>query len=113
VESARFSVEDLVAERGLGYIHYTISFIWDEFQELYTLVAEAMTQSGSGRRSQRSPMNRSFRLMPYLTSGLTARPITAALQFRKGTMPRIPATCLRPVVCRLESFFPDSIGDVV
>jgi hypothetical protein len=32
--------------------HDTISFPWDEFQELYALVAEAMARSGRRGRSR-------------------------------------------------------------
>jgi hypothetical protein len=94
-------------------MHDTVSFTWDEFHELYRLVAEAMAQSGRSKRFQRSPMMRFFLLMLYLTSWFTARSITAALQLRKGTVPRIVATCLRPVAGALESLFTRSVGDVV
>jgi hypothetical protein len=45
-----FAIEELVAELGPGYIRNTISFTWEEFQELYALVTEAMTQRGRGWR---------------------------------------------------------------
>jgi hypothetical protein len=56
---------------------------------------------------------RFFLLMLYLTSGFTARSIMAALQLRKGTVPRIVATSLRPVARAFESLFPRSVGEVV
>jgi hypothetical protein len=58
-------------------------------------------------------MTRFFLLMRYFTSGFTARSITAALQLRKGIVPPIVATCLRPVAGAFESTFPGNIADVV
>jgi hypothetical protein len=52
------SLEQFMADRGPGYFRETISFTWEQFQELYALVAEAMTQrveaGGPGARPRRT-----------------------------------------------------------
>jgi hypothetical protein len=69
----RFSLTDLIAERGEDVIMGTIGFTWVEFQEFSPMAQDNLHQAASGRRIMMTPRERFDLTMVYLISGMTLR----------------------------------------
>lgn len=107
-----FSIHDMVLQRGPEYIANVITFTWEEFQELFTLIHASLDQVGRGRKWKISPIDRFFVFLLYLTSAAKFKRLAAITNLKKGCIARIIKNCLAVIAPLLEAFFPRDITEV-